>query len=436
MRSLKFFLFALVILCAGILAVFNGCDEEKSPTSSGNHGGVGDTIPPVWKLEISHDTGVLGGHYHDVDITLPTCSLAIGGFDLLITFDPAVLVFVQAVQGQYFVDCGWEYFTYRYNYDDSCGPDCPGGLVRLVGVAETNNGANHPDLQCLTDAAGEVLATITFFVNGDRQFECTKNQIRFYWLDCGDNSIATYGGDSLAINRRIYDTAAARIEDYQAEFPCITGAPDSTCLQFDSGSTFRGIDFVNGGIDIACEDSISMRGDLDQNGMANEISDAVLYTDYFKEGLSVFEPHVEASIAASDVNGDGETLTLADLEYLIRIIQGEALPLPLQIPDTTANLAYQSGYIRIDSPIDVGAVFLTFDLNGVPINPVLLVPDMSVMDTTVNDELRVLIYDIGPGYMPSGETDILMVPPTAILTGADAAGYEGNSIRLTINSKR
>ena len=60
-----------------------------------------------------------------------------------------------------------------------------------------------------------------------------------------------------------------------------------------------------GGIDIVCADSIDDRGDINLNGVANEVADAVLLGNYFVYGLSVFTINIEGQIAASDVNADG-----------------------------------------------------------------------------------------------------------------------------------
>jgi len=58
------------------------------------------------------------------------------------------------------------------------------------------------------------------------------------------------------------------------------GAPD-VCMIGGKVQPIRFVDFWNGGIDIACSDSIDARGDVNLNGIANEIADAVIYTNYF-----------------------------------------------------------------------------------------------------------------------------------------------------------
>lgn len=65
-------------------------------------------------------------------------------------------------------------------------------------------------------------------------------------------------------------------------------------------------------------------------------------------------------------------------------------------------------------------------------SPTLNSPDMSMKYSIYSGELRVLIYDIGSDFIPAGTADIVTVPATAILTGAEAAGCEGNKILVTI----
>ena len=94
----------------------------------------------------------------------------------------------------------------------------------------------------------------------------------------------------------------------------------------------RCVEFHNGSICIIDSDSIDARGDLNLNGVANEVADAVLYTNYFLRGISVFTITVAAQRAASDVNNDGRTLTVGDLVYMLRILTGDAQPIPKLSP--------------------------------------------------------------------------------------------------------
>ncbi len=62
-------------------------------------------------------------------------------------------------------------------------------------------------------------------------------------------------------------------------------------------------------------------GDINLNGVPCEIADAVLFTKYFVYGLSAFHIDLTAQVAETDVNADGQTLSLGDLIHLVRIIE-------------------------------------------------------------------------------------------------------------------
>jgi hypothetical protein len=73
--------------------------------------------------------------------------------------------------------------------------------------------------------------------------------------------------------------------------------------------------------DGATEVPLDDRGDINLNGVPNEIADAVMLSKYFVYGLDVFHINQPAQVAATDVNADGLTLSVADLVHLIRIVE-------------------------------------------------------------------------------------------------------------------
>jgi hypothetical protein len=402
------------------------------------------TEPYEVGIEKVHE--VLQGHFVDVNVCLNKGSELMGGFDFLIGYDASALAFTEAALGDFFVQCGWEFFTYRFNWNGNCGNACPSGLLRVVGLAETNNGPNHPNWDCLAEYrrgddcydCGTPIVVLTFFVSNDRTLECMFAPVRFYWMDCGDNTISVVSGDTLAINRYIYDIGSCQyseIQDYEFGFPGYYGAPD-WCLAGDKVTPVRFIDFCNGGIDIICADSIDARGDINVNGVANEIADAVMFTNYFISGLSAFGNHVEASIAASDVNADGIALSVADLVYLTRVIIGDANPYPKPLPETPVTISAKGGIITYDSPVDMGAALLTFTVNGEYGNP-QLGSGASAMDLKFareGNELRVLVFNIGSEAIAAGANVLVTIPGDVELTGAEVATYDGVGIDALVRT--
>lgn len=420
---------AFSLLC---IALLPGCTEKEGIVRPDEEP---DLSSGLWTIQIDYNEDVLQGHFHDIDLTLTRCSTAIGGFDLLLGYDGAALAFAEAELGQHLADCGWEYFSYRYSWNGNCGDSCPSGLIRLIGIAETNNGPNHPDYGCIADAGGERLVTLTFFVSNDRTLECTTQPVRFYWQDCGDNSISTANGDSLVLNDIIIDLYGDSIgPNSGAGLPGYFGVPDDPCLQDDRYNIIRGANFINGAIDIVCSDSLNggRIGDITGNGISFEVADAVMFANYFLYGLDAFEGHVEYSIEASDCNANGIYLEAADLAYLVRVIVGDALPYPKPDPDPTAVLSFQDYIVTLESTDDVGVVLLVFNVAHPAATPTLLADDMDMKYALNGDELRVLIFNIGSELIPLGQTDILSYQGPATLVDAEVAAYVGVDIPVSI----
>ena len=133
------------------------------------------------------------------------------------------------------------------------------------------------------------------------------------------------------MSSHVYDMAdlfggLVEITDFYAELPAFSGVPDG-CL--DPGSPenpVRFVDFVNGGVDVLCHDDMMRTGDINLNDNICEIGDAILFANYFHFGLSVFTINPAGQIMQTEVNGDGETLTVRDYFFLLRIIIGGGLP--------------------------------------------------------------------------------------------------------------
>jgi len=376
-------------------------------------------------IEKTHDT-YQGAHEY-VDLSVTSGSEQMWGFDLLVAYDASALSFQNAMPGTVYDACGWEYFTYRYGANGNCSGGCPSGLLRVVGIAETNNGANHPS--CFA-ANGETLATLDFLVTDDRTFECMYVPIRFFWMDCGDNAISYHENadpnpytQKLGISDEVVDFSTDMdMADGSAEFPTFLGAPDA-CLAGDKDRPVRFVNFKNGGIDIVCADSIDARGDLNLNGTAYEISDVVLYSNYFVYGIGVFT-HYQAQVAASDVNADGIPLSVADLVYLTRVVVGDALPYPKTAP-MAANLSTNGSVLSVDE--QMGAAFVTIEGN---VTPELLADNMEMLYAfdANNNQTRVLVFSTTQGATFEGS----FLNANGNVQSVEMATYEGQPVAASI----
>ena len=68
------------------------------------------------------------------------------------------------------------------------------------------------------------------------------------------------------------------------------------------------------------------RGDVNLDGLPFTIADAVFYVNYFVYGLEALGPDFQTAAENSDINGDGQVLTVSDLVLLIGVIIGEESP--------------------------------------------------------------------------------------------------------------
>jgi len=240
------------------------------------------------------------------------------GFDFLFDFDDTLLTFIEAVPGPLFDRPGtyeWEYFNYRGDP----------GSVRVVGLAETNDGGHHPLSTSIAD--GTELFSLTFQGTPLTLGDFVYTPLQFHWKDCGDNVIVIDSSEgTLAFSRSVFNSDLQDITDTIATFPTFGGAPQE-CLDM-TGDSSRFIDYYDGAVFVFDSQQIDYRGDINLNGIANEIADWVMFINYFLQGLEAFDNHVEPSIAASDVNADGLALQMEDLVFLQRIICGDTLPVP------------------------------------------------------------------------------------------------------------
>ncbi len=332
---------------------------------------------------------VFQGQHVSVPVNLNTTNV-IGGYDLLIAYDNSALSFQSAAAGASLVAEGWEYFTYRFGADGNCSNACPSGLLRLVAIAETSNGPNHPSNGGVTE-----LAVLDFLVTNDRTFQCQEIPIRFFWMDCGDNALSNWTGDELHISEVVYDGDEAlfppngnEIQNPTYGYPTYFGAQDVDCFTDPVKQPIRDVSFNNGCVFIACADSIDARGDINLNSVSNEIADAVLYSNYFIYGIGVFSVNTEGQIAASDVNADGLSLSVADLVYLIRIVVGDALPYAKLAP-VTATIVDNNGSLNVDA--EMGAALVVIEGN---VTADLLADNMEIISNFDGANTRVLVYSL------------------------------------------
>jgi hypothetical protein len=276
--------------------------------------------------------------------------------------------------------------------------------------------------------------------------------VRFFWLDCGDNSLAytdrvtnpCYFDLMLqGTSRGVYEFDALANEVLEAHeniinpavgFPTYLGAQEDCYVA--SGDEIwcdavreyvpkpglqSWVDFINGGVQIVCADSIDARGDVNLDNNSYQIADAVLLASYFVYGLDVFVVNQAGQIASTDMNQDGITLGVADLVYLMRIIFGDAIPYA-NLKTVSATVTYQAnGQLVVDRPMGAAFVVAPGD-----VAPVLLAENMQMQYAFDGTSTRILVYSIEANEAFDGAFLSLPVAPNSV----EVATYSGERVEL------
>jgi len=401
-------------------------------------------IPFEIMIEKAED--VYQGCHRLLDVTKTDGQEELWGFDFLIGYDISALAFTGAVPGDIFDipgDYEWEYFTYRYDYNGDCGDDCPTGLVRVVALADQNDGAHHPLSMIIPDEM--VLFKLDFLVTNDRNYSCTFVPVNFYWNDCGDNTVAfRYRVDvpelviRTGLASRVFHHCCdattdppycCEITDFSYGFPGWFG-PHESCFECPEPDNpdICPVPFLHlygGGVDIICADDIDDRGDINLNGIANEIADALIFTDYFIYGLAAFTINVEGQIAATEVNGDGVPLTLGDLVFLIRIICGDAIPYPKETAPIKIDMITCE---TISIGTEIGAALFIFD-GCVELTKADGASEMELKYDHVDGETRALLYSFEKDVTAIG--DLIHYEGCGELIKTEFVDYYGRPIQAT-----
>ena len=343
-------------------------------------------------------------------------------FNFKLAYDARLLNLMQVIPGDLYDSCNWEYFTYRIPDQAGCGEVCPSGRIQIQGIADLvghrNNYATLDESKtCLTLPAARMSIVELEFQGPSLNSHdgCEGVPLQFWWENCDDNTLRyNYSGDEFMLSERVFDncnphlgtcTSFSSIEDPTAGFPtyfgqqgCVVYFPEPPPYKLDE------IWFVNGGFENPCvEDWWNYSGDINCNGFEYEISDYLMFSNYFVAGLAAFGTHVECSIASSDINGDGLTLSLIDLVSMFRVIRGDPPRFDYYYPfaksvRVNASVTTAGGLISVDT--EVGVALITLKGTG---SPQLLAENAAHIVGGDEEQTRVLIMPQMDGGTFSGD---------------------------------
>lgn len=274
----------------------------------------------------------------------------VGGFEVLVQWDPTALQML-SVSAMDRIDFGSEYFNV-HNYG--------GGLVRVVYIADINNGIYHAPIA--TGDGG--IFFINFHVSSTLPWGMMLD-VTFPTPHFTDNTISDETG-------------------YIFHHPILSDG----CVQTYSPNYFK--------------------GDPNMNGFYYEIADAVVVARRIIEGYSVWIINPPVQEAASDLNNNGFA-DVADLVWFINIINDYVLPPKLDPVSGQTLISVDNGAVSINSNSEVGAALVRINHNGEIGTPVAA-NGMDILTQDVDGVLSVLVYSMNGTRIPAGQQTLFTLP--------------------------
>ncbi|MFH2037313.1 MAG: dockerin type I domain-containing protein [Candidatus Zixiibacteriota bacterium] len=185
-------------------------------------------------------------------------------------------------------------------------------------------------------------------------------------------------------------------------------------------------------------------GDINLNSVSYEIADVVLFTNYIVYGDTILHLNYILQSLNSDVNEDGEQLTLADYQYLLGVVIGAfpaGTPVGPAISGELAAESYTTGgtdWTKFISGLEnsIGALkieLLTSGTTSYTINPLPAISEMGLTYESFGDTLRILITRdmASPGAISAGINELFTLNfegTQPVLISAEMGGTGGQSV--------
>ncbi len=275
----------------------------------------------------------------------------IGGFDVLLQYGIPEIIDLLSIERAPLIE-SWEYF--HVTLGDS-------STIRIIGIADIyGNGIMIPP--------GEgPIAFLNFEVSGDSIYVGQYAEINFIYGDDNDNTISDSTGYLLV-------------------------HPD-----VDSGWVYNQ------------DPNNVLIGDINLNGIAWEVSDAVLLINHIIDPVQF--PFDYVQILASDTNRDGVSATIPDLIYIINVINGYIIPPRINYGDDTYafvlaefdEIDTDRMVFRYESTVAAGGILLRLDHGRNEIGSLSTNTGMNLFSDDKNGILSVMLLDYGGGVILPGE---------------------------------
>ena len=309
---------------------------------------IGPAKADDFKLIIGCKNYQLQGHFADIPLYFMGNIKSVDNLNLLIGYHSKALEFNNIISGDIEVDSKPDSPEYRridfntlIDFEDTTGlamykhfkcEQFEGSDSARIRISAQVGNLNAIDYDESNESDSLLLFTFKFYVTNDRTYGCDLLPVQFVWDSCDDNTIFLKKQKD-----GISQTKIARVKD--VFLPFNMSVPSERYISYDDylhkkqfyvprqylvydmknvesciaeySYSQPGIYFFNGVMDLGCIE-LEVHGDMNLNGISNEIADLYKYRDFFLIGDSAFTINKDGQYAASDVNADGRILTLQD----------------------------------------------------------------------------------------------------------------------------
>ncbi|MCH7879840.1 MAG: hypothetical protein IH914_11070 [candidate division Zixibacteria bacterium] len=282
-------------------------------------------IPPTFTLGfLGPSVHVLHGSKVSIPITYSGPTLRFSSLDLRFVYNERVLLLLKVDWGRMFRNIPTVPVYYQQSSLDSALSDNMNATVHLMALSKIGDTDITVD-EMIEVNDGDTLAMLDFQVSGDRTLTCSLLPLRWFWSECGNNTLVTelvtlnsYSVSDLVENEWIDRVYRKELTDPPAELPSISGVPAS-CVENVSAApdASRSVVFENGGVWLPCY-WVRPRGDVNLNGIDADTGDVNLLAQYITRGESVLTIQAEAQLSQLYINEDSIPGDITDFVYLIK----------------------------------------------------------------------------------------------------------------------
>jgi hypothetical protein len=393
------------------------------------------------EISIDRIQNAKSGERKTVVVRADNIAAQISSFNLLIAFDQSLSFVLQARPGDLHKNHGWEYFTYRLISRDTVSAHMPGynvHLINVIGIASLSG--NTP--QQITGQSfvlteiDVILATMIGSFSDE-----TWTPFSFFWRDCNDNVLTSLGGDTIYTANALFEN----MSDFEPRFPVSFEFPGyghstSTCPPPQNEEVVQRVEYVNSGIWSFVIDPAEecLNGDVNLNGIPFEVSDLVLFIDFFIYGIPILPWPPQASIDQTDCNCDSMVLSVADVVCFIRKVLNyeSAGKIPVSAYDSPVVLLEKdsnNSKMNLHVVTDVALVYLRINSasNSTINNEDFIFSHRAHRSGQIGDTITMMLIDLqGNPVLNAGEHKLFEYTGSAELEIAawfvDMAGNESS----------